>query len=851
LALERLWPLALPFTLCLLVFLVVSWLGAWQYVTGYARHGALLAFAFAGGFLAWRMARFVPPNTGEVTRRIERVSQLSHRPLTAQTDGLALGRQDELASALWAEHRRRMAAGIDRLRAGAASPDLSRVDPFALRAAALVTAFVAFGFSLGPHGGSVADAFSPPPDRTDYSSRIDAWIAPPAYTRKPPIYLAASGDGADAPAREAPQGSEFVLRIAGAGSAAALAFRDAEGERAIEAVAEAGEARLGDVGSGAVKAGEVKSGEASAAASREFKHALARSGTMILRAGKRQIAAWQVSILPDQAPAIRFSEMPKAALSGSLQFSYEVEDDYGVTRAEAEIEPLAAVDPDARPLVKAPEMILPLPRQRAKSGSAKVNRDLTQHPWAGAKVRIRLTARDDAGQTGTSEPVEMNLPGRNFANPLALAMLDQRRILAFDARKAPYVADLIDAVASAPDGFIDDAKVVLGLFAARRRIVSARSDDDLRASLDLLWEMALAVEFGDLTDAERKLRDAQERLSQALESGASDEEIARLTQELRKAMEEYMEALSREMRENPLAQHPALQNDMARTLRQRDLERMLDQIENLARSGSRDAARQMLSELQRMMDNLRAGRHQQQRRAEGSQMNQALDRLSELMRRQQELLDETFRLNQNRPQGRNRQRQAGEPRQNGEGNEQRPGENGESESDELGKALQEALKQLQQRQQQLEGELGQLGRELEALGLDPSREFGEAGEEMGEAGKNLGEGKPGDAAGDQSQALEALRRGAQSMMQQMAGNRQRGGEQAGNETNGGRDRERSDPLGRRTGSEGIENGEDTQVPAEIEAQRAREIMEAIRKRMAVPYAPRIEKDYLERLIDPR
>lgn len=844
-ALERLWPLALPFTLCLLAFLAVSWLGAWQYVTGYVRYGALLAFAFAGGFLAWRMARFTPPDAGDVTRRIERVSQLSHRPLTAQTDGLALGRRDELASALWAEHRRRMAAGIDRLRAGAASPDLSRVDPFALRAAALVMAFVAFGYSQGPKGGSIADAFLPPPDRTDYSSRIDAWIAPPAYTRKPPIYLAATGDGADAPAREAPQGSEFVVRIAGENSAA-LSFRDAEGERAIEEVAEAGDAKSGEI-----KSGEVKAGEAGAAASREFKHALARSGTMILRTGKRQIAAWQVSILPDQAPVIRFSEMPKAALSGSLQFSYEVEDDYGVTRAEAQIEPLAAADPDARPLVKAPEMILPLPRQRAKSGTAKVNRDLTQHPWAGAKVRIRLVARDDAGQTGTSEPAEMNLPGRNFANPLALALLDQRRILAFDARKSPYVADLIDAVASAPDGFIDDAKVVLGLFAARRRIVSARSDDDLRASLDLLWEMALAVEFGDLTDAERKLRDAQERLSQALESGASDEEIARLTQELRKAMEEYMEALAREMRENPLAQNPALQNDMARTLRQRDLERMLDQIENLARSGSRDAARQMLSELQRMMDNLRAGRHQQQRRAEGSQMNQALDRLSELMRRQQELLDETFSLNQNRPQGRNRQRQAGEPKPNGENGEKKPGENGEGDDEALGKALREALKQLQQRQQQLEGELGQLGRELEALGLDPSQEFGEAGEEMGEAGKNLGEGKPGDAAGDQSEALEALRRGAQSMMRQMAGNRQRGGEQAGTETNGGRDRERSDPLGRRTGSEGIENGEDTQVPAEIEAQRAREIMEAIRKRMAVPYAPRIEKDYLERLIDPR
>ena len=138
----------------------------------------------------------------------------------------------------------------------------------------------------------------------------------------------------------------------------------------------------------------------------------------------------------------------------------------------------------------------------------------------------------------------------------------------------------------------------------------------------------------------------------ALEDGASDEEIAKLMDELRKAMDEYMQMLAREAMQNPLSQNPMMQNELMRMLRQSDLQRMMDQIENLARSGSRDAAREMLSELQRMMDNLRAGRHMQQQQAEGNQMNQALDKLSELMRRQQELMDETFRLEQNNPENR-------------------------------------------------------------------------------------------------------------------------------------------------------------------------------------------------------
>jgi uncharacterized protein (TIGR02302 family) len=830
-ALERLWPLALPFALVALAFLAISWIGAWRHLDGWLRVAALLGFAFAGGYFAWRVTRYRAPTRDEVTRRIEQASNLANRPLTAQEDPIALGDGDGAARALWLEHRRRMAASLDRLRAGAASPDFSRADPFALRAGALVAAFVAFGYSLGPNGGSIADAFVGAPDRADYSSRIDAWIAPPAYTRKPPIYLPSAGDGEGATPRQTPQGSEFVLRLSG-GAAAGLSFRDDLGERAIEAAA----AQAPETGTG-------QNG-----AQTEFRHTLDRAGTMILRSGSRRVAAWQVDVLPDLPPVIQFTEMPKAALSGSLQFTYGVEDDYGVTRAEAAIEPLEGVDPEARPLVSAPDMTLPLPRQRAKSGTAKVNRDLTQHPWAGSRVRMTLVARDDAGQTGESAPVETVLPGRRFANPLALALVEQRRMLALDARKAPRVADLLDALASAPDGFITDGKVTLGLSAARRRVVSARGDDDLRSALDLLWEMALAIEFGDSTEAERKLRDAQENLSRALENGASEEEIARLMQELRKAMQEYMEALARDMQRNPLAQN-ALPDELAQTLRQRDLERMMDQIENLARSGSRDAARQMLSEMQRMMDNLRVGRHQQQRRAEGNEMNRALDRLSELMRRQQELLDETFRLDQNRQRGDNRRRQPGDQRQGGAQERKQQGEQGEGED--FAQGLAQALKELQQRQQQLEGELGDLGSQLESLGLDPSKEFGEAGREMGEAGKNLGQGRPGEATGDQSAAMEALRRGAQSMMQQMAGDRQRGGRQAGDATEGARDRQRSDPLGRRSGSDGIENGEDTQIPAEVEAQRARDIMEAIRKRMATPYAPGIEKDYLERLIEPR
>jgi uncharacterized protein (TIGR02302 family) len=487
--------------------------------------------------------------------------------------------------------------------------------------------------------------------------------------------------------------------------------------------------------------------------------------------------------------------------------------------------------------VAAPELPLPLPRNRATSGKARQNRDLTSHPWAGAKVTITLEAKDDLGQTGLSAPHQMTLPGRNFTHPLALALVEQRRILALDARKQRRVADMLDAMMTAPEEFIPSAATYIAMKTAFRRIVDARTDDQLRSAVDLLWEIALAIENGDLTEAERRLREAQENLSKALEGGASDEEINRLMQELRSAMNDLIEQLTREAMENPGRMNPLDQNQMTQTLRQSDLERMLDRIEDLAKSGSRDAARQLLSEMQRMMDNLRAGRQQQQQQQQGNQLNQKLDELSELMRQQQQLLDETFKMQQQNRQGGQEQQQ-----QNGQQGEQ---ENGSKPM--TPQELAEALKNLKAQQEALQQQLGELSKELEGMGLDPSQSFGDAEQQMGEAGENLGQGKTGEATGNQGQALEALRRGVQQMIQQMAG-QQRGGQQRG-EGDPGQDNNRQDPLGRNQQANGLDEGDDTKVPEEIEAQRAREIMEAIRRRLGNQLSPLIEQKYLERLLD--
>jgi len=132
------------------------------------------------------------------------------------------------------------------------------------------------------------------------------------------------------------------------------------------------------------------------------------------------------------------------------------------------------------------------------------------------------------------------------------------------------------------------------------------------------------------------------------------------------------------------------------------------------------------------------------------------------------------------------------------------------------------------------------------MGMEPNEGFGEAGKEMGDASRSLGEGEGESAVGHQGQALEALRKGAKDMMQQLqAMQGDQGGSQQGRR---GQNADR-DPLGRPRATEGPDFGDSVKVPDEIDVQRARQILEAIRKRLGDALSPDIERSYLERLLE--
>lgn len=850
---ERLWPALAALATALGLFLALSWAGLWLALPPLGRIVGLVVFVGIFAFAAIPLFRLRLPTDREGLRRLDHGSGAAHRPATAIADNISANRTDPVAQALWQAHVERALMSAEKLKAGWPQPRLSLRDPMALRALVVLLAVAAFVSAGGERWKRVTAAFDWKGVVAPANFRIDAWVTPPLYTGRPPVMLPGvrpgeateTADLAGAPI-SVPAGSQLIVRSTGKVS-------------------------FNTVRVGGIEAVPPDPKNVLPAGTEEQRFVIKTDGSVTLQGVGSREPVWTFSAIPDRVPTVSFTKDPERQARGALRVDYKMDDDYGIVEGKATFALKdAAAKNDAKdaskagdasqagvkprhPLFPAPEFALTLPQARTRSGAAQTTQDLTEHPWAGSNVMVTLTVRDEAGNVGSSEPREVELPQRIFVKPLARALVEQRRILALDANEKPLVLTALDMLTLAPERFTPEAGIYLGLRSIYFDLRNAKSDDQLRDVVARLWQMALQLEDGNVSQAEQALRQAQDALRQALERGASDEELKKLMDQLRAAMDKFMQALAEEMRKNPQAMQRPLDRN-SRTLSQQDLNSLMDRMEQMARSGNRDAAKALLDQLQAMMENLQMARPGADQDQGDQDMNSALDELSDMIRKQQQLRDRTFKQGQDQ----RRDRQRGQRGQQGQQGNQQMGDLRQDQQA-LKDRLNKLLEQLRQRgmgQQGQKGkgpqgdgqEQGQQG-DQDGNGQDGMGQLGDAGDAMGEAEGSLGDGDADGAVDSQGRALEAMRKGAQGMAQQM---QQGQGQGMGPNGQPGRGRQRAeqntDPLGRPL--RGRDYGDDNQVkvPGEIDAQRARRILEELRKRFGESSRPQLELDYIERLL---
>ena len=811
---ERLWAaLHWPIVILLLsAALVIG--GVLPQLPPWPRIAVLLGTGFA---LLWSLRPLLGvrwPTRHEAMRRVEEKSGLPHRPVSARQDRLAPG-ADPLQEAIWEEHRLRQLRDLSDLKAGLPQSRWRDIDPCALRLPAALALFAAIVLGPGDTRGNLADslAFSTPAPATALS--VDAWLKPPAYTARPPVLLTspAMAEKLKAGAEiQVPEKSTLALRISGA-KAPTLSFHALTDGNETSAAVSGFSPRI-------------KTTDGSF----EAEVMMSRPATVIVKDGETQLGSWRIALIPDAPPSVEITAEPAGDSSGMLTAKWKAADDYGVTGITADIYLADEQDGDigfADPGIfefDPPELKISLRKAAPREEAGESRADVAEHPWAGFMVEMTLTARDAAGNQAQSQARVFRLPERQFINPLARALIEQRRNLILNADDAPAVAAMLDALLTYPRGLIEGSGTHIAIAAALSRLRNARDGSSVDSVINMLWKIAVNVEDGRMADAKAEVEALRKELQRALRDGASPERIAELTERLRKALDRYMQEMMAEAQKRMQNGQPQQMPPQGRMISPQDLQKMLDMIQKLAESGANEAAEQMLSELENILRNLQPGMPQQGQMQQGP-MNDMLDKLSDLMRQQQKLMDDTQRSQQDgMSEDQGQEGPSGESQQGMGG----MGGLGDRQQD-LGKMLQELMEQM--------------GRN----GLNAPRAFGEAGKNMQGAEGSLRGGDREQALGEQGEAMTKLREGAKGLARQML---QQGQGQQGSEGQTGEARgDDRDPLGRPMPNRGGDTGPDRDMlPSELAIQRAREILEMLRSRAGDTGLPKIERDYIDRLL---
>lgn len=784
---------------------------------------AALAALIWAALRAWR--GYVPATIAEARARLAQDSRLDAGAFEALDDLPA--KLDPLSVALWRREQERARERADGAKAGPYRFDLQRADPWRARyvVALLLIGGALFAGAAAPERLFRAFVPDPGPLVGDQTMQIEAWLTPAPYTRAAPISLSERiGERIETPPRV-----DLTVRLTGPVGPPKLIYEGQGGRREATFTRTADgayEARLSVPGRGKLR---------------------------VVRFLTR--ATWRVIPAPDAAPIAAFTDAPAVRETDQIAFGWSARDDYGVRRMALRVRP---VDPPAG-LRNAPpvDTAFESPPGDPREAAARVELDLSRHPYAGLEVEARIVAFDAIGQIGESAPTRFTIPEKVFLQPLAQAAIEIRRMVLWErrpytpARPAPggpaYFEDYdpvfgvralvlltddqdprlerapdgirraarwIDALTMQPrDGYFRDRAVFLGFRLARSELDLAHDIEGADIAADTLWRTALRAEYGSAADARRALEMAQQALADAMANGASPERLRQLMQALRQATENYLQALVAEAIRS--GQQPENMEDTEEqaSMSQRDINELMNEVERLMQEGRTAEAQALLQQLAGLLQNLDV-RLTEGGQGEGGEqdgdpnLSQSMDELSEAIGEQRALNDETQQ----------QQQQA-----QGQGGEE--GEQGQGGGD------------LARRQAEIRQGLAEAQRRAAEGGAE-SGALDQAARAMRRSEEALRRGDMNEARAAQDEALSNLRRGANDLAAEMRRRGEEGGEQAGGER---------DPLGRSVGS-GVGDG-DTTVPTTSDRVRAREILDDIRRRAQDANRPEAERDYLRRLLD--
>lgn len=789
--------------------------------------GSLVIYALGLLWFFWRDGRrFHFPKRREIDKRLEINSQLDHRPLTALHDKLANPDEQE-ARTLWSRSKSRALATVYKLKAPWPRPLLATQDPLALRVLAVLVVVIGIIVAGPAWRERIHLGFNPFYGSMEHKvdKSIMVWITAPAYTGQGQIIL--EGRGTHDKVIAVPDESQIKIQATrGIGSPYVV---------------------IGDQ-----RMDMKRADEKNWSLEFPFTAAYKDAERIEIRQMGFERASVPVEFVPDQPPSIALIEEPKTIDKGQMQLSLKVKDDYSVNDLIMHMrlddtmkdEPLGADIQDTRAVVSPPDTEMEL----------KPVYDLAWHPWAGLPVVIDLSAVDHKKQTAKLPPLHVTLPERTFQNPTARKLIGMRkRLIRTPEAAAGNIAKELFDIMVAPASYNGHPIVFLSLKTMSARLVYDPSITSIREIIAQLWDTAIQIEDGNLAIAARDMRNAQRNLEKTLNNpNATQEEINRALDEFREAMANYFQEMISEMQKQ-MADGQTMEvppEMLAGVLNPDDLQNFLDELTAQAMAGNKDAARELLSKLQQMMDSMSPGNGKMEMPKDMKFKMMAVSELQKLIEKQEELLTQT----QKQAEGMN---EAPRPQSYGEtlpvdpetmkslfGDDALPPPTPKVPAVPLTPGIDTTKNK--DEQEALRFVLGKLMQDAdEELGEIPAN-MGKAELEMRGSSTQLGENRPDLSVPRQEEAIRYLKESMDQMSEQLA---QQLKQMMALSMGGGSPR--LDPLGRP-----MDDGDGpswlpssrVKIPDEAERKKVREILDTLRRRSGEMQRPDYELEYFRRLM---
>ena len=780
----------------------------------------LILVLFLFSFFLMRATRqFSLPSAIIIERRLELNSGLYHRPFSTISDGI-INDHNSCSRLLWTIHRERAFNSLKYIKVGAPVPIFSFRDPYAFRAGIGILLAVALAVGWRDADDRLLAAIKPDFSRNSVNlvTKFHVWLNPPSYTRIAPILLNSKGKENSNQIIIMPEGSDVLANSMGNGLPLRLIVKNKEGTTTMTET-------LRQTNSDMFQA--------------ELKNV---SGSNLSLCRKKNcLATWNLTMIPDGNPEIDFHQPPAVLAKGGLQLIYKAVDDYGVKKVSVRIgldgDNIKKIDEQVQE-IQVSDLITP---KRKLVGRKFI--DFGPHPWSGQAVWFELRVTDEIGQIGRSRRSKIKLPVRLFHNPVAREIIKERKLLISLPETRTRISKRLLNLAGMVHTYGHDWVTFLSLKAASARLLFNGEGSEDESVISLLWNTALRAEQGKSYLAEQRLMDVQRQLQNALSKEGSKEKIRHLIDQFETAVERYFSNLDKQMLRNKKTLSNQVRRDAKhKTVQRKQIRQMIKRLRDMSNSGMRTSATQMLARMSELFKQLTATSQRLPKVSE-----EILKRLGELGERQQQILDETFK--------KSKQKSSEEKNKNNLSNRL----NRQTFADQPLSLMKRPLEgsydsnssmRLTDMQMKLHNDLGELLKDINNKFGSISKDFKNAKTFMRQAGSAIKGNQLDVAINLQNRVLTHIQQGGRFLIDQF----ESAGKQNQINMNDNLDQVNGNrPIGgnrrpQRSFEYFFNIGKEI-LPNDYKLQKARQIIEELRKRSSDKNRPLLERRYIDRLLE--